>query len=51
MEQPFETAPSSVLYGNQLPLAIQAKSQRKLFFPTTGGTYNGDGNNICRIDI
>lgn len=51
MAQVIETAPTSVLYGDQLPLAIQAKSQRKLFFPTTGGNYSGSGNNICRIDL
>ena len=51
MAQIIETAPTSVLYGDQLPLAIQAKSQRKLFFPTTGGNYSGSGNNICRIDL
>ena len=44
-------APNSVNYANQLPLGIESKSQRKLFFPTTGGAYSGDGTNICRIDL
>ena len=44
-------APNSVNYANQLPLGIESKSQRKLFFPTTGGEYSGDGTNICRIDL
>ena len=44
-------APASVNYANQLPLGIESKSQRKLFFPTTGGSYDGDGTNICRIDL
>ena len=44
-------APNSVDYTNQLPLGIESKSQRKLFFPTTGGSYSGDGTNICRIDL
>ena len=46
-----ETAPSSVMYGDQLPLGISAKSQRRLFMPATGDSYTNDGTNICRIDI
>jgi len=45
------TAPSSVMYGDQLPLGISAKSQRRLFMPSTGDNYTNDGTNICRIDI
>lgn len=44
-------APKSVMYGDQLPLGIEAKSQKRLFFPTTGDTYTPTGNSICRIDI
>ena len=45
------SAPNSVNYGDQLPLGIEAKSQKRLFFPTTGDTYTPDSNTICRIDI
>lgn len=45
------SAPNSVNYGDQLPLGIEAKSQKRLFFPTTGDTYGPSGNNIARIDI
>ena len=45
------SAPNSVNYGDQLPLGIEAKSQKRLFFPTTGDTYSATGNNIARIDI
>lgn len=45
------SAPNSVNYGDQLPLGIEAKSQKRLFFPTTGDTYTATGNNIARIDI
>ena len=45
------SAPNSVNYGDQLPLGIEAKSQKRLFFPTTGDTYSATGNNICRLDI
>ena len=45
------SAPNSVNYGDQLPLGIEAKSQKRLFFPTTGDKYSPSGNNICRIDI
>jgi hypothetical protein len=45
------SAPNSVNYGDQLPLGIEAKSQKRLFFPTTGDTYGPTGNNIARIDI
>ena len=44
-------APNRVDYTNQLPLGIESKSQRKLFFPSTGDAYSGDGTNICRIDL
>lgn len=44
-------APNSVNYSNQLPLGIESRSQRKLFFPSTGDTYSGDGTNICRLDL
>ena len=45
------SAPNSVNYGDQLPLGIEAKSQKRLFFPTTGDVYGPTGNNIARIDI
>jgi hypothetical protein len=45
------SAPNSVNYGDQLPLGIEAKSQKRLFFPTTGDRYSPTGNNIARIDI
>ena len=45
------SAPNSVNYGDQLPLGIEAKSQKRLFFPTTGDRYGPTGNNIARIDI
>ena len=46
-----EVAPSAVMYGDQLPLGISAKSQRRLFMPATGDNYTDSGTNICRIDI
>ena len=45
------SAPNSVNYGDQLPLGIEAKSQKRLFFPTTGDVYTPDSNTICRIDV
>lgn len=45
------SAPNSVNYGDQLPLGIEAKSQKRLFFPTTGDTYTPNSNTICRIDV
>ena len=45
------TAPNAVNYSNQLPLGIEAKSQRRLFFPTTGDSYSGDGSSIIRISL
>jgi len=45
------SAPNSVNYGDQLPLGIEAKSQKRLFFPTTGDTYTPTSNTICRIDV
>jgi len=44
-------APSSVNYSNQLPLGIESKSHRRLFFPSTGDEYKPNGTNICRIDL
>mgnify|MGYP003653549766 CR=1 FL=1 len=44
-------APKSVMYGDQLPLGVEAKSQKRLFFPTTGDVYSPSSNSICRIDI
>ena len=44
-------APNSVNYANQLPLGIESKSHRRLFFPSTGDAYKPSGTNICRIDI
>ena len=45
------TAPNSINYGDQLPLGIEAKSQRRLFFPATGATYTGSSNSIIRFNI
>ena len=44
-------APKSVMYGDQLPLGVEAKSQKRMFFPTTGDTYSPSSNSICRIDV
>lgn len=48
-------APRQVLYEQQLPLAIESTSQRRIFFPEGGSTYgpSGGGNNpnIVRIPI
>lgn len=48
-------APRQIMYENQLPLAIESKSQRRLFFPEGGSTYgptsNGAHPNIIRIPI
>ena len=46
--------PKQILYENQLPLAVEAKSQRRLFFPEGGSTYGPSGGahpNIIRIPI
>ena len=45
------SAPNSINYSNQLPLGIEAKSQRRLFFPSTGDSYSGDGSSIIRISL
>lgn len=45
------TAPNSINYSNQLPLGIEAKSQRRLFFPSTGDAYSSAGSNIIRISL
>mgnify|MGYP003678086186 CR=1 FL=1 len=48
-------APRQIMYENQLPLAIESKSQRRLFFPEGGSTYGPTGGgvnpNIIRIPI
>jgi hypothetical protein len=47
-------APRQIMYENQLPLAIESKSQRRLFFPEGGATYGPPGGanpNIVRIPI
>lgn len=49
-------APRQILYENQLPLAIESKSTRRLFFPEGGSVYGPTGNtsghpNIVRIPI
>ena len=51
MEAPMMSAPKSVLYGDQLPLGLEAKAQKKLFFPTTGDLYTPSGNKTIRIDV
>jgi len=49
-------APRQVAYENQLPLAIESKSQRRKFFPEGSAVYGPNGNNaglsnIIRIPI
>jgi len=47
-------APRQIMYENQLPLAIESKSQRRLFFPEGGSTYGPPGGanpNMIRIPI
>lgn len=48
-------APRQIMYENQLPLAIESKSTRRLFFPEGGSTYGPTGGganpNIIRIPI
>ena len=49
-------APRQIMYENQLPLAIESKSQRRLFFPEGGSSYGPTGNtqgnpNIIRIPV
>jgi len=49
-------APRQVAYENQLPLAIESKSQRRKFFPEGATTYGPNGNanghtSIIRIPI
>ena len=44
-------APNQVNYGAQLPLGIEAKSNRRLFFPSTGDSYASNGTNIIRITL
>ena len=49
-------APRQVLYENQLPLAIESTSSRRIFFPEGGGsvygpTGGGANPNIVRIPI
>ena len=48
-------APRQVLYEQQLPLAIESTSSRRIFFPEGGANYGPSGGgtnpNICRIPI
>lgn len=48
-------APRQVLYENQLPLAIESTSSRRIFFPEGGSVYGPTGGgvnpNIVRIPI
>ena len=44
-------APSSLNHSGQFPLGIENKSQRRLFFPSTGDEYKPTDTNICRIDL
>ena len=47
-------APKQLLYENQLPLAVESKSTRRLFFPEGGSVYGPPGGanpNIIRIPI
>jgi hypothetical protein len=43
--------PKTLDYTDVLPLAVESKSRRRTFFPTNGGTFSSNGNNIIRIDI
>ena len=47
-------APRQLLYENQLPIAIESTSTRRIFFPEGGAKYGPPGGanpNICRIPI
>ena len=45
-------APPQVNYDNVLPLAIEARSNRREFLPVNGASFsNGTGATICRIDV
>ena len=43
--------PKTIDYTDVLPLAVESKSRRRTFFPTNGGTFTDNANNIVRIDI
>lgn len=43
--------PKNADYRDVLPLAVDAKSARRTFFPVNGTTFTSDGNNIIRIDV
>ena len=43
--------PKTIDYTDVLPLAVESKSRRRTFFPTNGGTFADNANNIVRIDI
>ena len=43
--------PSNADYRRVLPLAVEAKSARRIFFPVNGQNFTSDGNNIIRIDV
>ena len=43
--------PSNADFRRVLPLAVEAKSARRIFFPVNGQNFTSDGNNIIRIDV
>ena len=44
-------ATQSINYTDNFELGIEAKAQRRLFFPATGDTYSSNGTNIIRINL
>ncbi len=44
-------ATQSINYTDNFELGIEAKAQRRLFFPATGDSYTSDGTNIIRINL
>ena len=50
-EQSQRVLPSNADYRDVLPMAVNSKSARRIFYPVNGNTFTSDGNNIIRIDI
>tara|TARA_R110000823_G_C15925579_1_gene499021 strand:+ start:596 stop:1930 length:1335 start_codon:yes stop_codon:yes gene_type:complete len=44
-------ATQSINYTDNFELGIEAKAQRRLFFPATGDAYTSNGTNIIRINL
>jgi hypothetical protein len=52
MEGDSRVAPPQVNYDNVLPLAIEARSNRREFLPVNGQSFsNSTGATVCRIDV